>query len=223
MTGAPNAIPGIQGFVSVPLEKRFWAKVDRRGDDECWPWLGFLNNQGYGTLRQGVLYRRASQVSWELEHGLPFPEGKFACHSCDNPSCVNPKHLWVGTALDNFRDAVKKGRINQDVLSKPNLNRMKTTCDSGHSLTGANVSIRKNGNRNCRECHRLRSRDRRVFNRELEKQRVERISDLELEVANLRALCREAADLYCQGGTFPIHGEMSERLRRAALTQEKQP
>jgi hypothetical protein len=91
---------------------RFWAYVHRSGADECWLWLGGTNIRGYGRFRRG---RKASgmmgahQFSYELHHG-PIPSGLVVMHSCDNPGCVNPAHLSVGTFQDNSIDCRVKGR-----------------------------------------------------------------------------------------------------------------
>jgi len=85
---------------------QFWAKVDKCGPDECWPWLASIDTRPYGQF-MGRLSRR---VAYELTNG-PIPSGLIVCHSCDNPSCCNPNHLWLGTYADNSQDAVKKGRI----------------------------------------------------------------------------------------------------------------
>lgn len=53
----------------------------------------------------------AARIAWSLFRGIPFPEDKLACHSCDNPSCVNPEHVWPGTHKDNMQDALLKGRL----------------------------------------------------------------------------------------------------------------
>lgn len=97
---------------SASLESRFWAKVDKRGPDDCWLWIARCNAQGYGKFSLPVQRKTgAHRFSWELAHGRPVPAGLFVCHSCDNPPCVNPAHLWIGTHTDNMRDMVEKGRL----------------------------------------------------------------------------------------------------------------
>lgn len=91
--------------------RRFWVKCDRRDDDTdaCWIWVGGRDARGYGQIGFCDTVLRAHRVSYEIVNG-PIPGGMHVCHSCDNPSCVNPHHLWLGTASDNIRDMVRKGR-----------------------------------------------------------------------------------------------------------------
>ena len=94
----------------IPLEVRFWRKV-RKGPG-CWEWTGHRNEKGYGLIRvggkdEGSLY--AHRVSYELAKG-PLGEGMCALHTCDNPPCVRPDHLFAGTQRDNIDDMVAKGR-----------------------------------------------------------------------------------------------------------------
>jgi hypothetical protein len=98
----------------APLEERFWRQVDRRKDNECWPWLGSTKaGDGYGRLGEGGKggrYLLAHRVSCELHHG-PAPSPRHvAMHACDNPSCVNPHHLAWATASENALDAFGKER-----------------------------------------------------------------------------------------------------------------
>lgn len=105
----------------------FWAKVDRRGENECWPWTAATNGR-YGKFAVKIKGTRRSKMgyahrrSWEIENG-PIPGGLEICHRCDNPLCCNPKHLFAGSRLENAHDMVAKGRapIPAHKLSKPAL------------------------------------------------------------------------------------------------------
>ncbi|NLE99687.1 MAG: HNH endonuclease [Anaerolineales bacterium] len=91
--------------------KRFWAAVDKRGPDECWEWQ-LSRSRGYGQLarKRGKAGYKAHRVSWMIAHDCRIPQGMVICHKCDNPACVNPGHLFLGTHRDNMRDMVHKGR-----------------------------------------------------------------------------------------------------------------
>ncbi len=87
---------------------RFWAKLDTSG--ACWVGTGYCLPSGYGQLTQKRFTKlRAHRVAYELEFG-PIPDGFHVCHTCDNPPCCNPAHLFLGTDLDNLRDMQRKGR-----------------------------------------------------------------------------------------------------------------
>lgn len=94
--------------------ERFWDKVAKRGPTECWEWHGARLTNGYGFLFAGPTYERnerfvkAHRISWEIHNG-DVPDGLCVLHHCDNPPCVNPSHLYVGTRADNAHDrAVRK-------------------------------------------------------------------------------------------------------------------
>src|SRR3954468_12409974 len=100
----------------IPLETRFWAQVDKRGPDECWPWTGCYRSNGYGMIARGGRHsqEQAHRISFELHNG-PIPAtarraDSFVLHSCDNPACVNPAHLRIGSARENTHDMVARGR-----------------------------------------------------------------------------------------------------------------
>lgn len=96
--------------VSTPVEPRFWPKVDQTGGpDACWPWMACRNRHGYGKVGVGGISVTAHRAVWELANG-PIPAGLHVLHRCDNPPCVNPAHLFLGTNADNVEDKVRKGR-----------------------------------------------------------------------------------------------------------------
>ena len=96
---------------------RFWSKVDKDVPNGCWLWTGCKTRAGYGQIRISYDVARSKAVyahilSWEMVNG-PVPKGMGICHSCDNPSCINPNHLFLGTQSDNINDSVEKGRFNR--------------------------------------------------------------------------------------------------------------
>jgi hypothetical protein len=99
----------------VTPAERFWAKVEVRGPDECWPWLAATSPKGYGNFWVAGRYVNAHRFAYELANGLLGP-GLCALHTCDNQSCCNKRHLFSGTKGDNNRDCARKGRAK--VLSK---------------------------------------------------------------------------------------------------------
>lgn len=97
----------------VTTAEGFWKRVDIKTESECWPWLKYVNDSGYGVTRTSKNKAvRASHIAYELTYG-PIPEGLFVCHHCDNPICCNPAHLFLGTHSDNMHDMDNKGhRVN---------------------------------------------------------------------------------------------------------------
>lgn len=92
-------------------EDRFWAKVDKSGD--CWIWRGavFLSGRGigHGTIKVRGRPTLAHRFSWQIHYG-DIPVGSLVCHHCDNPPCVNPEHLYLGTQSTNMKDRSDRGR-----------------------------------------------------------------------------------------------------------------
>jgi hypothetical protein len=91
------------------LSERFWAQVDRRGSDGCWPFIGGRDRDGYGLITEGRRQLRAPRVAYEIQNG-PIPSGSIVMHSCDNTWCCNGAHLSLGTTLQNNRDKAARGR-----------------------------------------------------------------------------------------------------------------
>jgi hypothetical protein len=95
-------------------EERFWAKVDKSGPlilkTRCWVWTAYKCNRGYGQFKNHGKMEKAHRCAYAFKNGTLFQE-LCVCHKCDNPSCVNPEHLFLGTKLDNKLDCIRKGRL----------------------------------------------------------------------------------------------------------------
>lgn len=90
------------------LERRFWSKVDKSGP--CWEWTAAKSSFGHGRFRVNGNLVSPHRMSWEMSNG-GIPEGVWVLHKCDNPSCVNPDHLFLGDRADKMKDAANKGRL----------------------------------------------------------------------------------------------------------------
>lgn len=95
--------------MTAPLNIRFWQKVVKTTEAECWLWIGALTTCGYGEIWFNGKMLRSHRVSWLLAHGA-VPERAQVLHKCDVRACVNPAHLFLGTIQDNIDDKVAKGR-----------------------------------------------------------------------------------------------------------------
>jgi len=87
----------------------FWNHVDKSNTDGCWPWQLAVGECGYGNVNINGWYTRAHRVAYAFANG-GIPPGKVVRHTCDNPPCCNPAHLFTGTQATNMQDAVSKGR-----------------------------------------------------------------------------------------------------------------
>lgn len=139
---------GVYERVIAPMEERFWLLVER--SPGCWEWGGNRMSNGYGRIgvdRKKVLAHRAS---WLIHNG-PIPDGVFVCHHCDNPPCVNPDHLFLGTQRDNIHDMLAKGRhqsqahLGEDhgmaLLTEDNVRAMRAEYAAG-GLTQKELAVR---------------------------------------------------------------------------------
>ena len=117
------------------VEQRFWEKVNKDGPmcerlgTRCWVWIGAIASHGYGTITTKRRHSYAHRVSWELSSGK-IPDGLCVLHKCDNPPCIRPDHLFLGTGKDNTADMINKGRA---VFNPPGER------SSNHKLTKADV------------------------------------------------------------------------------------
>lgn len=137
------------------LEDRFWLKVKKTSD--CWLWTGCL--YGFGKWKYGQIYgdgkiQRAHRYSYELHVG-PIAKGLCVCHKCDNPLCVNPNHLFLGTHKENLGDMSKKGRApwgeksyrakltNKDIIKIRNMKKPQSVIAEKFGIGQSNVSYIK--------------------------------------------------------------------------------
>lgn len=163
-------------YLTRPIRDRFNEKWIPEPNSGCWLWIAGTMIGGYGSIfirhegddwktRRSV-FDGAHRVSWILHRG-EIPENLRVCHHCDTPSCVNPSHLFLGTASDNTNDSIKKGRFVfktigggknwaeiRKISNNPRWPR-KTSCSRGHKIEGDNLYITKYGQPRCRICTRI--------------------------------------------------------------------
>lgn len=124
-------------------DAEFWAKADRT--EGCWEWLGTRWANGYGRIGD----KKAHRIAWERANGRPIPTGMLVCHRCDNPPCVNPAHLYLGTHRDNVRDRMERERgqrgtdVNTAKLTEEQVHEIRARCDRGevHRTVAADFGI----------------------------------------------------------------------------------
>lgn len=145
---------------NATIEQRWLEKVDQRSADECWAWTASTDADGYGRFQYptdaGQRHIRAHRWSYLRFVGDIAP-GLVVMHKCDNPSCVNPHHLTLGTPADNNADKVAKGR-HAKVWGTPLSRARQTECKNGHEFTPDNTRILATGHRRCKQCEAANAR-----------------------------------------------------------------
>jgi hypothetical protein len=129
----------------IEAQDRFWSKVDRRGPDDCWPWLAKARTKfGYGRFAVPRAGRQldAHKVAYLLTHGF-IPAGLMVLHRCDNPPCCNPAHLRAGTSLDNMRDRAERGRLGDARRFGESNGRSRVTAEQVRDLRARDLSIKQ--------------------------------------------------------------------------------
>lgn len=121
---------------------RFEKFLDKTGD--CWVWTGCRHHRGYGIFTDFGRNMIASRFAFQCYKG-PIPDGMFVCHTCDNPPCCNPDHLFAGTQKQNMKDAAEKKRLRHQQYSP-------IVCKRGHLVLGDNAWTDKRGWRVCLKC-----------------------------------------------------------------------
>lgn len=163
LSGDPFGLIPNEARTSPEVSPDIMARVRARvafSPSGCWIWQGAKNSRGYAQMGMRVrggtknVSKSVHRLMAEWAHG-PIPEGGLACHTCDVRDCVNPAHLYIGTAGSNMRDMIVRGRAKNVTAAR---NASKTHCPKGHEYNARNTYIAPDGHRQCRVCKRVAQR-----------------------------------------------------------------
>ena len=142
----------------IPVADRLWPKIKIGAADECWPWIGARDKNGYGRIQVKTNGKWGTQLTHRVAYklsGNELPDDLMLCHDCDNPPCCNPSHHFPGTGADNMADCAAKGRTRGGEFHAK-----KTHCKRGHEYTDENTYRPPGKNeRWCRTCQREHNRN----------------------------------------------------------------
>jgi len=142
----------------------FWDRTEVRGPDDCWPWVGVTIKANRGVLHLHGRREIAPRVAYFIKTGQWLAVGEFACHTCDNPNCVNPAHIWKGDLSSNARDMFSKGRAFRQGAEN---------CIHGHRREGVYKSGKSAGRIYCKVCARIAKEKRKVLERSNDTRKAE--------------------------------------------------
>lgn len=120
--------------IRLALVPMFWRKTQKGADNECWPWLSYKNENGYGYISYQQSTTIAPRIAAFIKYGQPPSDKHQALHSCDNPACVNPNHLSWGIQSRNMLEARQRGLVTSTKLTELKVSYIKRLLEAGYTM-----------------------------------------------------------------------------------------